>query len=100
MGQELKRIYADASNLKSVILQNNNIDVLLYLAKYNPKITKKDIIKNFGKESLDGLKALREFHLVKEEKGKLALTDEGIFQVQGLLTIAVWKNFFRKKASE
>jgi len=89
MGQELKRIYADSSNLKSVILQNNNVDVLLYLAKYNPKVTKKTIVKNFGEEALHGLKALKEICLVKEEKGKLALTDEGIFQVEGLLAIAV-----------
>ncbi|MFH1895378.1 MAG: hypothetical protein ABIJ74_02215 [archaeon] len=89
MGQELRRIHVDISNLKSVILQNNNIDVLLYLAKYNPKVTKKNIIKNFGKEALDGLKALKEFNLVQEEKGKLSLTDEGIFQVEGLLAIAV-----------
>jgi len=89
MGQELRRIHVDASNLKSIILQNNNIDVLLYLAKYNPKVTKKNIIKNFGKEALNGLKSLKEFNLVQEEKGNLSLTDEGIFQVEGLLAIAV-----------
>ena len=89
MGDDLKRIYADASNLKSVILQNNNIDILLYLAKYNPKVTKKDLIKKFGNDSLEGLNSLKDFRLVREEDGSLTLTDEGIFQVEGLLTLVV-----------
>ena len=89
MGEELKRIYTEASNLKTIILQNNNIDILLYLAKYNPKVSKKEIIEKFGKESVFGLEALKNFHLVKENKGNLMLTDEGIFQVEGLLSIAV-----------
>lgn len=89
MGEEINRMHADASNLKSIILQNNNIDILLYLAKYNPKVTKKDISNKFGNESTLGLDALKEANLVREEDGSLTLTDEGIFQVEGLLTLAV-----------
>ena len=89
MGEELKRIYVDASNLKSTLLQNKNIDILLYLAKYNPDVTEDEIKEKFGAESLEGLKALKNFHLVKEEKSNLSLTSEGIFQVEGLLTLAV-----------
>ncbi|MFH1777452.1 MAG: hypothetical protein ABH952_07850 [Candidatus Omnitrophota bacterium] len=88
MGDELKRLYVDAYYLKNIILQNRNIDILLYLAKYNPEVKITDIIKNFGKESLEGLKALEGCNLVREEDGQLTLTNEGIFQVDGLLSIA------------
>ncbi len=88
MGDELKRLYVDAAYLKNVILQNRNIDILLYLAKYNPEVKIADIIKNFGKESLEGLKALEGCNLVREESGQLTLTNEGIFQVDGMLSIA------------
>ncbi len=88
-GEELRRVYAEASNLKAVMMQGSNIDILLYLAKYNPKVSKKDISEKFGTESLKGLKALYEFGLVKEDNGDLTLTDEGIFQVDGLLAISV-----------
>ena len=74
---------------KILLLTNNNIDILLFLAKYNPKITKEDIIKNFGEESVKGLKHLKQLHLVKEEDNKVTLTEEGIFQVEGLLSIAI-----------
>ncbi len=64
---EEKRLGVYASRMKSIILQDNNIDILLYLAKYNPKVTLKDIEEKFGKESLDGLKGLKESGLVFEE---------------------------------
>ncbi len=89
MGEDITRLGINASNLKKILLQDNNIDILLYLAKYNPKITTEDISKNFGKESLEGLKALKEANLVNEEECHLTLTEEGIFQVEGLLTLAV-----------
>lgn len=89
MGDDLRILYNNASTLKSVILQNKNIDILLYLAKYNPNIGVDDIVKNFGKEALKGLRALEKYNLVKEENGQLTLTNEGIFQVEGLLSIAV-----------
>ncbi len=88
MGDELKRLYVDAYYLKNIILQNRNIDILLYLAKYNPEVKIADIVKNFGKESLDGLKALESCNLIREEGGQLTLTNEGIFHVDGLLSIA------------
>lgn len=91
MSEDLKRLSVSASNLKNVILQNYNIDILLYLAKYNPKVTTEEIKEKFGEESLEGLKSLKEFHLVAEEKGILELTEEGIFQVDGLLTLVVSK---------
>lgn len=89
MSQELKRMSVEASKLKSVILQDSNIDVLLYLAKYNPKVTAKDIVKCFGKKSLSGLKSLKEFDLIKDDKGSISLTNEGIFQVEGLMALVV-----------
>lgn len=89
MGENLKKLASDAANLKSALLYKNNIDILLYLAKYNPKVSKKDIADKFGKEAIDGLRTLEQFHLVKEEEGNLTLTTEGIFQVEGLLAIVV-----------
>lgn len=89
MGEETERLRVEASNMKTVLLQNNNIDILLYLAKYNPSVTAKDIAKKFGKESLEGLKGLMCFNLVKEQNNNITLTEEGIFQVEGLLTLAV-----------
>ena len=89
MSEELKRVYNDAIKLKSIILENKNIDLLLYLAKYNPKITKEDIAKKFGKGALQGLKDLEDVKLVKEEENRLLLTNEGIFQVDGLLSITL-----------
>lgn len=89
MGENLKELYHSASTLKGVVLEYRNIDILLYLAKYNPKITKKDIEKKFGEESLHGLKDLEKYNLVKEERDRFTLTNEGIFQVEGLLTLVV-----------
>lgn len=90
MGSEnIKKMYVDAVNLKSVILQNNNLDILLYLAKYNPDVSRDEILEKFGAFSKDGLEALKTFHLVREENGLLSLTEEGIFQVDGLLSIAI-----------
>lgn len=89
MGEEIKRLGIDSSTLKTILLENNNIDILLYLAKYNPKVTIKEIAKNFGKESVEGLMALIKFCLVKEEGKRLSLTEEGLFQVDGLLTLVV-----------
>ena len=89
MSEELKRVYNDAINLKRIILENKNIDLLLYLAKYNPKITREDIAEKFGKEALQGLKDLEEVKLVKEEESRVLLTSEGIFQVEGLLSISL-----------
>ena len=88
MGQEdLQRMNVKASKLKAVLLENKNIDVLLYLAKYNPKITVEDIIEKFGKDAIYGLKNLKIFNLVEENNSFLTLTDEGLFQVEGLLTL-------------
>ena len=87
MGENLKQLYYTASKLKDVISEYHNVDILLYLAKYNPKVTKKDIVKNFGEESLEGLKDLEKYNLVKEERDRFILTNEGIFQVEGLLTL-------------
>ena len=89
MSEELKRLGADISNLKTILLQNNNIDILLYLAKYNPEVTTREIAEKFGKESLAGLESLMHFRLVTEEKERLLLTEEGIFHVEGLLTLVV-----------
>ena len=89
MGEGLRKLYYSASNLKNVILENKNIDILLFLAKYNPAVTRRAISENFGEESLEGLKHLEICNLVREEKEKLTLTEEGIFQVEGLLSVAV-----------
>jgi len=88
MGQEdLQHMNVKASKLKAVLLENKNIDVLLYLAKYNPKVTVEDIIERFGKDAINGLKDLKIFNLVYEDNSFLTLTDEGLFQVEGLLTL-------------
>lgn len=87
MGEELKKLYHDASDLKGVITEYWNVDIMLYLAKYNPKVTREDIQKNFGEKSLKGLKDLEKYNLVKEERNGFTLTTEGIFQVEGLLTL-------------
>ncbi|MBI5332196.1 MAG: hypothetical protein HZB65_01345 [Candidatus Aenigmarchaeota archaeon] len=89
MGEQLRKLYYEAANIKNIILENKNIDILLYLAKYNPNISISDITEKFGKESLEGLKDLEKINLVREQNGQLTLTEEGIFQVEGLLTIAV-----------
>ncbi|MBL7160874.1 MAG: hypothetical protein ISS93_03435 [Candidatus Aenigmarchaeota archaeon] len=89
MGEDLKRLSVTASNLKTILLQSKNIDILLYLAKYNPDITTDEIQKMFGKSSIKGLKNLLGSHLISEENGSLHLTEDGIFQVEGLMTLAV-----------
>ncbi|MFA5247389.1 MAG: hypothetical protein WC408_05870 [Candidatus Micrarchaeia archaeon] len=88
MAGDLKKSYYDATRLRNAILENKNIDILLYLAKYNPNVSRQDIVNKFGKASLKGLELLKDFHLVKEDSG-LSLTSEGIFQVDGLLTMVV-----------
>ena len=85
----LKKTYFEITRLKEIILENNNIDILLFLAKYNPNVPRKDILTNFGKESLSGLEDLKGAKLVVEVDSGLSLTDEGIFQVDGLLSISV-----------
>ena len=89
MGEDIKRLSAEASNLKTILLQNSNIDILLYLAKYNPNVTLKEIVKRFGIESENGVKSMKGFNLIKEENHNISLTEEGIFQVEGLITLAV-----------
>lgn len=89
MGQEIHRLGITASEMKATLLQNNNIDILLYLAKYNPNVTIDDIQKKFGKESVSGIKNLKSAKLLNDDNGKLTLTEQGIFQVEGLLTLAV-----------
>jgi len=90
MSENLKKIYSEVSNFKTVLLENNNIDLLLYLAKYNPKVSKKDLVEKFGREALKGLKDLKSISLVREDdKNNCTLTDEGIFQVDGLISFAI-----------
>jgi hypothetical protein len=87
MGYETQRLYADVVGLKKVLLENHNLDVLLYLAKYNPDVRKEDLIQTFGQTTESGLEDMKRFHLVEEKKGWVSLTHEGIFQVDGLLTM-------------
>ncbi|MAG17914.1 MAG: hypothetical protein CL944_00365 [Candidatus Diapherotrites archaeon] len=87
MGEDLKKLSLDAAKLKGIMLSGKNIDILLYLAKYNPKVTEEEIADKFGKKSLEGLKQLIDYDLVQEEKENLSLTNQGIFQVEGLLTL-------------
>ena len=87
----MKKLYIDTIKLKSILLENKNIDILLYLAKYNPNITEEDIAKKFGQDAIEGLKDLKVASLVKEDNKKLTLTEEGIFQVDGLLASVVWQ---------
>jgi len=88
MGEQLQKLYHDASRLKNVLLENNNIGVLLYLAKYNPHITRKDLRDRFGKEAMKGLEDLKRFELIAENDEKIMLSTQGIFQVEGLMALA------------
>lgn len=90
MSRDLSKAASRASELKNVILENNNIDILLFLAKYNPKVTIDTIIENFGKESVKGLKNLEKLDLIVKKNKNLTLTEEGIFQVEGLLTMVAF----------
>ncbi|MFA4945933.1 MAG: hypothetical protein WC607_00090 [Candidatus Micrarchaeia archaeon] len=87
MSYELGRLRDDAGKLKNVLLQGRNVGVLLYLAKYNPNVDRKKIEETFGKNALDDLEQLKKINLVIEEKESLTLTDEGIFQVNGLVKL-------------
>lgn len=86
-GEKIRKMYSDATNLKNTIMKGKNIDILLYLAKYNPEVSKKDITDKMGKKSLSGLKELESFNLVREDNENLTLTSEGLFQVEGLITL-------------
>lgn len=90
MSRDLSKAASRASELKNVILENNNIDILLFLAKYNPKVTIDTIMENFGKESVKGLKNLEKLDLIVKKNKNLTLTEEGIFQVEGLLTMVAF----------
>lgn len=85
MTSELEKKCAEAARLKQVLLENDNIGVLLYLAKYNPQVTRRVLAEKFGKTALKGLEDLKKFCLVAEKNRNLSLTPEGIFQVDGLL---------------
>ncbi|MBS3062818.1 MAG: hypothetical protein J4203_03015 [Candidatus Diapherotrites archaeon] len=89
MSTELEKMYEQTESLKNVLLENNNIDILLYLSKYNPDATRDAIARRFGKEALEGLEDLKQLHLIREKEQQLTLTNEGIFQVEGLLTLAL-----------
>lgn len=84
---DINKLYVEVQDLRKVLLEDSNIDILLYLAKYNPKVSRKDLSERFGRSSLSGLRDLKRFHLVDEERGFLQLTTEGIFQVEGLMTL-------------
>ncbi len=88
MGESLKQIYLEVNLLKRVLLENENVGILLYLAKYNPNVTRTDIEERFGKKSLKGLEDLKKLDLIKETENGLSLTPQGIFQLEGLITIA------------
>ncbi len=89
MGVELKRVEYGAAALKNALLSGNTLGVLLYIAKYNPGVSLKDITSKFGKEATVRVEKLRELHLVAiEPSQKVSITNEGIFQVDGLLQLA------------
>jgi|GEM_PF-1354351 len=85
---EGKKTYKNIEQMRGLLIKNKNIDILLYLAKYNPSVTVKDIVKHFGQKSKAGVDELVECDLVTDTKGKLTLTPEGIFQVNLLLEIS------------
>lgn len=89
MSEDLKLLSIDSSSFKALLLKNNIIDILLFLVKYNPKVTVKEIKEKFGEESAKDVESLKRFNLVIEDEGTLTLTEEGIFQVEGLLTLVV-----------
>ena len=85
----LKQLLHEANRLKIVLLEDNNVGILLYWAKYTPDVSRDEIIEKFGKESLRGLDDLLRIDLITEDEKGLELTSEGIFQVEGLITLAV-----------
>ncbi|OIO21780.1 hypothetical protein COV61_01245 [Candidatus Micrarchaeota archaeon CG11_big_fil_rev_8_21_14_0_20_47_5] len=90
MGNEdLKKEFLEASRLKDIVLEDKNIDILLYLAKYNPNVQRENIIENFGADSIKGLEDLKGAKLVRELSDGISLTEEGIFHVDGLLSIVL-----------
>ncbi len=87
--EELKKISYDVLCIKHAMMKDDNTGILLFLAKYNPDITKDEIIEKFGTGATEGLKELINCNLVKEEDNKIFLTEEGIFQMAGLLAVEV-----------
>ncbi len=69
MEYELQRLYLDAMSRKKVMLENHNLDMLLYLAKYNPDVKKEELIQKFGETAENGLEQMKGMHLVEEKKG-------------------------------
>lgn len=89
MSEELKRLSLDSSSFKALLLKDNVVDILLFLAKYNPRVTLKEVKEKFGEDSAKDVESLKRFNLIIEDEGTLTLTEEGIFQIEGLLTLAV-----------
>lgn len=89
MSETLKSMYLEANRLKAVVLEGDNLGILLYLAKYNPRVTREQIQEKFGKQSLKGLDELKRLEMVCESEHGISLTSQGIFQVEGLITLAV-----------
>lgn len=65
--EQLKAMSLDAARFKEMLLQDKNMGILLYLAKYNPDVPKAEILKAFGRESGKGLEDLKEAKLVLEK---------------------------------
>jgi hypothetical protein len=88
--EEFQEIYIDSSLIINAINKDKNLDILLYLAKYNPKITIEDIIANFGEKSLKGLEMLISCNLVNKFDNKLTLSNEGIFHLDNLISLMIY----------
>ncbi len=87
MSSELKTAYYAVARMKQLLLDNNNVDLLLFLAKYNPNVTRKRIETELGKDALKDLDSLKQFDLIVEDSKGITLTHEGIFQIDGLVSM-------------
>lgn len=87
MGEEITKMYHEANTLKTLMLRDKAIEVLLFLAKYNPKTTEAEIKKCFGGEVIETLEDFKKYDLVRSEADCISLTEEGIFQVDWLVSL-------------
>lgn len=82
---EIEDIIFNVSSRKNILSKNINIDILLYLAKYNPKVTVNTIIGVFGEKTLSNLRELESINMIKREEDNISLSNEGIFQLDNMI---------------
>ena len=87
MSDQMERNSLTFVNVKSLLIDDSAMGILLYLAKYNPDVSYQEILEKFGEESKDALAELKHFDMVSERNSLLSLTNYGLFQVEGFLNL-------------